>query len=198
MWPWEHVIVGYLAYSLLCHLFYRDSPDGLETIAVVAGALLPDLIDKPLAWEFGVFGSGYALGHSAFAALPLSLTAGLVARRLGRARAGIALALGYLLHLPGDVLYGFVHDGVLYVDILLWPFRRGAGYGQAPGFQEQVVYFLERYREELAIGDLSTYLLVQLGLASLVVTLWLYDGAPIIRECVSTGRRLGHRIRAAM
>lgn len=195
MWPWEHVIVGYLAYSLLTHLYARDSPGGLETLFVALGSLLPDLIDKPLAWEFGVFESGYALGHSVLVALPVSLAAGLLASRVGRGRTGIAFAVGYLLHLPGDVLYGYLRgQGVVDVGILLWPLRRTHGVGRGVGLEEQVSAFLAEYRGELAGGDVSAYVLLQLGLGGLVVALWLYDGAPILRECVTAGKRLGSRL----
>ncbi|MFC3959572.1 metal-dependent hydrolase [Halovivax cerinus] len=193
MWPWEHVLVGYLAYSLLSHLWWRDRPGGTETVAVAVGALLPDLVDKPLAWEFGVFESGYALGHSLLFALPLSIVAGVVAGRLGRVRAGVALAVGYLLHLPGDLLYGYVQEGVVHTSSLLWPIERGPNPATPPGFREQVAYFLGEYRDELASGDLSTYVLIQFGLAGLVVVLWLYDGAPVLREFFRAAKRLGHR-----
>ncbi|ELZ10838.1 hypothetical protein C479_08503 [Halovivax asiaticus JCM 14624] len=198
MWPWEHVLVGYLAYSLLAHLWWRDGPSGLEAIAVAVGALVPDLVDKPLAWEFGVFESGYAIGHSIFFALPISLVAGVLANRLGKRRIGIALAVGYLFHLPGDLLYGFVQDRVLYLQTISWPFGTVPPAGDPPGFQEQLTYFLNGYHAELTSGDLSTYVLIQLGLAGLVVALWLYDGAPVLRECLHALKRLGHRFLAVI
>ncbi len=198
MWPWEHVVVGYLAYSLLCHLYYRDSPGGLETVAVVFASVLPDLIDKPLAWEYGLFESGYALGHSIFFAVPLSIAVGLLARQVGRTRVGIAFGLGYLLHLPADVLDGYLRGGVYNHNILLWPLERGAGYGEEPGFHDQFLHHFGQYREELTAGDPSTYILAQLGLTVLVALVWLYDGAPVLRESLVGGKQLGGRLRAAM
>ncbi|WP_290817868.1 metal-dependent hydrolase [Halovivax sp.] len=194
MWPWEHAIVGYVAYSLFCHLYYRDSPDGPEAFAVIFASVLPDLIDKPLAWEYGVFESGYALGHSIFVAVPLSIAVGLLARRWGRGRAGLAFAVGYLLHLPADVLDGYYRGDVVEFGILLWPVERGATYHEEPGFADQFVHFLGQYRAELTGGDPSTYVLAQLGLAGLAALLWLYDGAPILRECALGGKRAGGRL----
>ncbi|WP_254864236.1 metal-dependent hydrolase [Halovivax gelatinilyticus] len=198
MWPWEHVIIGYLAYSLFCHLFLRDSPGGLETIAVVFASVLPDLIDKPLAWEYGVFESGYALGHSIFFAIPLSIAIGLLARRFGRTRAGIAFGIGYLLHLPADVVDGYVRGGVYDPGILLWPVERGVDFGHGQGFQDQFLHHFGQYRAELSAGDPSTYVLAQVGLSVLVVCVWLYDGAPVLRESIIGGKRLGESLRSAI
>ena len=190
MWPWEHVVVGYVAYSLFVHLAHRDSPGALDTVAVVVASVLPDLIDKPLAWEFGVFESGYALGHSILFAIPLAIVVGLATSRLGRPRVGIAFAVGYLLHLPADVLDGYVRGGHLDWGILLWPVETGSGYHQHGGFLDQFEALLAQYRAELLSGDPSTYVLAQLGLAAFAVVLWLADGAPVVREAIAGSVRL--------
>lgn len=183
MWPWEHVVVGYVAYSLVCHLVFRDSPGGWEAGAVVFGSLLPDLIDKPLAWQFGVFEGGYAIAHSVFVAVPVSIAVGLLARRYGAGRVGLAFALGYLLHLPSDVIPPYVRGDGLAWERILWPVRRSEGEyseGLIGGFIEAVVPYLY----ELAAGDPSGYLLFQLGLMGCAFLLWVYDGMPILRELV--------------
>ncbi|TYL39701.1 hydrolase [Natronococcus pandeyae] len=194
MWPWEHAIMGYLVYSLFCHAYYRESPGGLEAFAVVFASVLPDLIDKPLAWEFEVFEIGYAIGHSIFFAVPLSIAVGALARSYGRSRTGIAFALGYLLHLPADVVDGYVRDGHFSVWIILWPFRQDEAHLHAhehgPGFLEQFFRLLGVYSHELFSGDPSTYILLQLGMAGLAGLLWLYDGAPVLRESVLGAKRV--------
>lgn len=194
MWPWEHAIAGYVAYSLFCHLRYRDSPGGLEAFAAVFGSLLPDLVDKPLAWEYGVFETGYALGHSVFVAVPASIAVGLLARRRGRGRAGIAFAIGYLLHPPGDVFYDYVMNDSLSVRIMLWPVERGVASGEPPGLLAMFWHFFGRYRAEFAAEEPSTYLLAQLGVAIVAGCLWLYDGAPVLRECAVVGKRAAARL----
>ena len=198
MWPWEHVVVGYLAYSLFVHLWYRSSPGGLDTFAVVFASVLPDLIDKPLAWQFGVFESAYALGHSIFFAIPLSIVVGLLARRVGRLRAGIAFGIGYLLHLPADVIDGYVRGDVWNPAILLWPVERGATVGHDHDFLSAVGHHFDQYHAELTASDPSTYVLVQIGLTVLVFCLWLVDGAPMLREpLVVGGRELSRLVNGA-
>lgn len=198
MWPWEHVIVGYVAYSLCCHIYYRDAPGGLEAIAVVFASVLPDLIDKPLAWEYGVFESGYALGHSIFFAVPLALVVGLLARRIGRPRAGVAFAVGYLVHAPADVLDDYVREGVFRVELLLWPVVRTEGSSTEEGFFEVFSTLLAGYGEELAAGDLSTYVLALLALGVGSVALWLYDGAPPIPESIALTGGFAFRVRTRL
>lgn len=190
MWPWEHAIVGYLAYSVFCHVVYRESPGGLEAFAVVFVSVLPDLIDKPLAWEYGVFPSGYALGHSIFFAVALSLVVGLLAHQVSRPRAGLAFGVGYLLHLPSDVLDAYVREGVVQFELMLWPIETSQGSSHGQGFVAYFMQLFEGYQGDLLAGELSTYLWLQLGLGLFAFTLWLYDGAPVLRECLLGARRL--------
>ncbi|WP_049925917.1 metal-dependent hydrolase [Halopiger goleimassiliensis] len=191
MWPWEHAIVGYLAYSLFVRLVYREPPGGLEALTVVVASVLPDVIDKPLAWEFGVFESGYALGHSIFVAVPLSIVVGLVARRVGRTRAGLAFGVGYLLHLPGDVLDAAVRgDGTIYVSLVLWPVRRIESPADHTAFADEFWRLFENYHQEFLTGEPSTYLWIQVGLAGAAALVWLADGAPVLRECLVGVKRL--------
>lgn len=190
MWPWEHVIVGYVAYSLFRHLFFQQSPTGRETLAVVFASLLPDLIDKPLAWQFGVFEGGYALGHSVFFAVPVSIVVGVLAWRFGAGRAGLAFAVSYLVHLPSDVVSPYFDYGDLAWERILWPVRKSEGeYSQ--GLIDGFLEFFIPYLYELAAGDPSGYLLFQLSLMGCAFLLWVYDGMPVLREAVlGTHRRM--------
>jgi hypothetical protein len=197
MWPWEHAIMGYVAYSLFCHAYYRESPGGLDAFAVVFASVLPDLIDKPLAWEYGVFDVGYAIGHSIFFAVPLSIAVGVIARSAGRPRAGVAFAVGYLLHLPADIVDGYVRDGHLSFWIVLWPFQPDEAHqhvhDHSHGFTDQFLGLFAQYQRELFSGDPSTYILLQLGLAVFAALLWLFDGAPVLRETLLGVKRLIER-----
>jgi hypothetical protein len=193
MWPWEHAVVGYLSYSLVCHVAFRDSPGGLEAFAVAFASVLPDLIDKPLAWEFGVFDAGYALGHSAFVAVPLAILVGFLTHAAGRPRTGLAFGIGYLLHPPADVLSSFVTEGVLMLEIMLWPVATVPAGTPSQGLLESFALLFGRYRQLLLSGDLPTYVRVQIGLVAVVFLLWLYDGAPILRECLLGCKRLVSR-----
>ncbi|KYH27025.1 hypothetical protein HAPAU_09140 [Halalkalicoccus paucihalophilus] len=183
MWPWEHVIVGYVAYSLFSHLVYREGPDGVAALAVVFAALFPDLLDKTLSWQFGIFPGGYAIGHSVFVAVPLSVLAGVLAHRLGRPRAGLAFGAGYLLHLPSDVIPDYPRYGRFPVERVLWPLEQAEGeHGQGliNGFLEAFVPLAY----QLITLDPSPELTFQLGLMGCAFLLWTYDGMPVLRELV--------------
>ena len=190
MWPWEHAIVGYIAYSVFCHLVYRDSPTGVETIVVVFASVLPDIIDKPLAWEFGVFESGYALGHSIFFAVPLWIFVGLLTYAAGRPRLGWGFGIGYLLHLPADVIPIYFMRGEWQWERILWPVERTSGVPEDRGFVEQFFFLFDGYWAEVTSGDPSTYVWFQIGMTVFVVFLWMYDGAPVLREVLSGIRRV--------
>ncbi|MFC4357812.1 metal-dependent hydrolase [Halobium salinum] len=127
MWPWEHVAVGYIAYSLLSRTVVARRPGVPELFAVLLGSLGPDLIDKPLAWGLGVLPGGYSLGHSVFFAVPLALAAVGVAALAGRGSTGVAFGLSYLLHLPADVYYFVVFGDPPAYGILFWPLVPAAG-----------------------------------------------------------------------
>jgi len=189
MLPWEHAAVGYLAYSLLSHLLARRSPGALEAVAAVVGSQGPDLIDKPLSWQYGVFESGYALGHSIFLAVPLAVAAGLLARAYGRARVGAAFAVGYLFHLPGDVVPTYLQHGYLPLSVVLWPVEKAPPSADRPVVDVTVELFFE-YVDVLTAQDPPTLVLVQAGVIGLTALLWLYDGAPVLREIVLGVRRL--------
>ena len=76
----------------------KDANPGMA----IAGALLPDAIDKTLAWVLKVTPSGRHIGHTPLAAGVASLGASAM---LGR-EAGRALGLSYLVHLAGDLWHG--------------------------------------------------------------------------------------------
>lgn len=175
MWPWEHVVVGYLAYSLFSRIVFRESPGGPAALAVVVGSLLPDLVDKPLAWQFGVFETSYALGHSVFFAVPIAVVAAVMARYLARTRTGLGFSMAYMIHLPSDLVPWYVQHGTVPFDRLLWPIRTTRSEPHvdlADGF----FHFFLPYVDRLFAGD--PYLLGQVGLVVATVVLWLVDGAP--------------------
>jgi len=188
MLPWEHAAVGYLAYSLLSHLLVRRSPGALEAVAAVVGSQGPDLIDKPLSWQYGVFESGYALGHSIFLAVPLAVAAGLLARSYGRARVGAAFAVGYLLHLPGDIVEDVLRGGDVLLSPVLWPVEKAPPSPEQPVVGVTIDLFFE-YVDALTAPDPPTLVLVQTGVIGLTALLWLYDGAPVLRELLVGIRR---------
>ncbi|MFC6758162.1 MULTISPECIES: metal-dependent hydrolase [Haloarcula] len=192
MMPWTHAIVAYIGFSLVSHVFSRTAPTTRETVLVAFGALLPDLIDKPLAWQFGLLEGGRTLGHSIFTAVPLAVAAVVVAVCRGRPRLGLAFAAGYLLHLPGDIVPAYLATGDLQLDTLLWPLTAGGGsQGESfvGEFTSNVVPYAKGIAAAVLSGDLSRGLLVFLSLWALAVALWVYDGMPVVRDSYDWLRR---------
>jgi hypothetical protein len=190
MWPWEHVVIGYVVFSLASHLWRRESPRGGEAFVVALASLLPDLVDKPLAWSLGVVGTGYGPAHSVFFALPLVAVVVTALATTGRSWHGVAFAVGYLLHLPGDVLHNATGRGGFAPEIVLWPVRTYTGVTPSAGFLQESVLRVASFRTQVLAGDLSLYTRVQLGLSALALVLWVVDGAPVLRESVQRTRAL--------
>lgn len=181
MMPWEHALFGYIGYSLLVRLLRQDSPTTGETIVVVLASGGPDLIDKPLAWQFDLFASGYALGHSVFTAVVLSALAVVVARQRGRPRVGLAFAVGYGIHLLGDIAPTSLSEPVA-VRRVLWPLVRGGdGYGTSFRFEavENLTGYFGWIAEQLISGSPDPYFVALLAAAGLALLLWVDDGLPV-------------------
>lgn len=79
----------------------------------VAGAALPDVVDKPLAMA-GIFDLYHSVGHSLFV-----LVGGLVVFALGRA--AVAVWLGWASHLALDAVHMAVNGRPEDVRFLAWP-----------------------------------------------------------------------------
>ena len=92
MYPLAH-----LAASLLLNEGHHG-----DRAAAAAGAIVPDLIDKTLAWVVGVTPSGRHAAHSLTSAGALTLA---TMRFAGRRR-GVSFGVSYVCHLVGDVWDG--------------------------------------------------------------------------------------------
>ncbi|NGM70447.1 metal-dependent hydrolase [Natronolimnobius sp. AArcel1] len=183
MWPWEHLIFAYVLYSLLVHVTWRRPPTTRETIAVVVGSQLPDLIDKPLAWTFGITETGYAIGHSIFVFPVVCLAVFAMMDRIpdGRLLTG-AFSLAYLSHLITDVLNPMRMGRDPELRVILWPLESPPAHDHG-GFLDHFVVYFVRYLNQLVSGGLSEAALVQLTIVLAVSALWLYDGAPLASDC---------------
>jgi hypothetical protein len=123
-----------------------------------------------------------------FVAVPVSLLGWVLARELGHGRLGIAFGLAYLLHLPGDVLYGTVTAGSRpALEAVLWPVASRPPGGDPAGFLGETLYYLGRYGEFVSRPEAAGYLLAEAVLLLSALGLWLRDGRP---GCASLHRWL--------
>ena len=176
MWPWEHLAVGYLLCSICFRLAGRrvDAPAAL---ALAVGTQFPDLVDKPLAWSFGVLQSGVSLAHSVLVAPLVALAVAGLARRTGHAPVGVAFAVGYLSHLPADLLYPLLVGGPVVPEAYLWPVVVVPS-SASGSLLATVLAFAER-SAAVAVGPRGAlYLGVELLLLGAAVALWVADGRP--------------------
>ena len=120
MFPHEHLLAALLPVAAYVGVRDRRLPARGAAFATAVGSQFPDLVDKPLAHQFGVLPSGRVFIHSLPFALPI--VAGVLAygHYTERPRVAGAFAAAYLSHLAGDT-YRSLLVGQVPPD-LLWPF----------------------------------------------------------------------------
>lgn len=179
MWPWGHVAVAYLIYSVFVRRQYRQLPDSVPAFALLIGSQLPDLIDKPLSWSFGVLPGGRTLAHSVFFAalvLPALLA---IAAHYEYLRAGVALCIGHVTHLLADLPPSFFTGEFGGATFLFWPVLDQPDYAEP----ESLLAGFLRY-------SMGTYEWFQLALFGFAVVVWYYDGQPGVRYVQVQLRRM--------
>lgn len=187
MWPWEHVLFAYVFYSVGVHLRFRRRPDDWPVVVLAFASVFPDLVDKPLGWQFGLFATGWGIAHSVFFAVPVSALVYATARRAGLA-VGTPFALGYLLHLVGDVVPKSLGRGELYLDLVLWPLGDPSP-DEYVSFVGGVRDHLATYAADLAGGEFTLTVALQVGSVAIGTLLWLADGLPGLRLAAGSVRR---------
>lgn len=167
MWPWGHLAVGYLLYSLGLRYGGRR-PESPEVFLLAFGTLVPDLVDKPLAWMLGLLDSGRSLGHSlVVAALVLGVLYLVVAPRIGRAPV-TAFGVGYLSHPLADFPFAEAAAGELeFTTYLVWPLLPPPPYETEPSFVAHLLAY-----------ELGPFEAFQLGLLAGAAVVWHRDGRP--------------------
>lgn len=135
MWPLGHLGVSYILLTLSARYTREGPPSRRTTVVLAVGSLLPDLIDKPLAWGFDLVPNGRSLAHSLLVLVPLCILAGLIAHRYNRREYGIALAIGTLSHPFLDAL-PVLWNGEESANFLLWPVLSVQPYVGAPNLIE--------------------------------------------------------------
>ncbi|WP_436927185.1 metal-dependent hydrolase [Halosimplex amylolyticum] len=177
MWPWEHLAIGYLSYALASRVAWREPVTSGAAIAVAFGSQFPDLVDKPLGWWFGVLPGGTTLAHSLVTAVPLSLAVLAAGAVFGRERPALAFVVGYLSHLPADVLYPVVLGRGPKTWFLFWPFRPAPTTDPTAALPH-VFELAAQFAAFLASPLGALYLLGELSLLAAAAWLWLRDGRP--------------------
>lgn len=134
MYPPEHFLVAFLPVTVYTLVRYRRPPTGVAILVLLFATQLPDLVDKPLAWTFGVIPSGRMLAHSLVIAVPVVIAVVYVAHRRGYGALGNTFAVGYFAHLAGD-FYPVLSLGRDYYFFpnLFWPLM-AANPDEAPSF----------------------------------------------------------------
>ncbi len=196
MWPWEHVLFAYVFYSAFVHLGYRLAPADWPTVGLAVGAFLPDLVDKPVSWQFGLVETGWGPAHSVFVAVPVVVATYAVVRRRGAGRVGVAFGFGYLLHLPADVVPASLSRGRPYLAPVLWPYSSPTVDADPTSFLDGLVGLLAEYAAELVALEPSPTLALQLGSILLGGLLWLYDGRPGLGILVDPLRHVARTVRS--
>lgn len=165
MLPIAHPGVAYLLYAGIRRGLGREPPTGPAVIALVVGALLPDLIDQSLYYLFAL-PSPRTLAHSLLVAIPACLLVALAVRR-GRvsSEVGVGFIVGYLSHPAADALWPFLYGAEDELGFLLWP------YTTSPPYPSHRVLF-----EVGPIPILTTW--IELGLLAAGIALWWRHGRP--------------------
>jgi hypothetical protein len=167
MWPWGHLAAGYLCYSLYCRFVAGRAPRGVGTVAVLFGTQAPDLVDKPLAWTFGLLPSGRSLGHSLVVFALVAPLVWWVAGRRDHRPLAAAVGFGSLTHLLTDALYPILRFDFVGAGFLGWPLIPQPTY---EGDYGVLTYFLElQPTPELAF---------EFVLVVVASVLWHFDGHP--------------------
>lgn len=188
MWPWEHAAFAYLLYSSLARL--ADEPVGDLPVIVLAGAsLLPDLIDKPLGWQFGLYPTGYGAAHSLVVAVPAVVLLATLCIRYSRPHVGAAFAVGYGAHLVGDAIDPLRSGGFPRIDRLLWPFSSLPSYERERTFFERLTYYLGEFLSQGFPPEHVELVALYVFFLGGVAALWVADGAPGLRPVVRLARR---------
>ena len=184
--------MGHIAVAYLCLVIadqYREvnQPDGMAVLIVTFGALFPDLVDKPLAWYFGMLPSGRSLAHSFVVLVPLCVIVIAIARRKGRTWWGLAFGIGVISHALLDALPALWREDSS-VSFLLYP-----------------ILGVEEYGEEgpptvwgLLLNSLhDPYFLIEFPLLAVAAIVWYREGKPglsIIHRWIATVRRIGRSL----
>lgn len=177
MWPWGHLAVGYVAFSAFVHLRMGRAPGERAVVVLAVATQLPDIVDKPLAWQFGLVSNGVGVAHSLLVGVPIALAVGAGLWARGRPEVGGALAIGYGSHVAGDLLFGGLFGTSPLLPAFLWPLY-STPEPATPGFGPKVWELLIDSRALLGGAMGRVYFLLEAILLVATVALWVFDRTP--------------------
>lgn len=166
MWPWGHLAVGYLAYSVLSRSRLDAPPRVGPALVVAIATQTPDLIDKPLAWNLALLPSGRSLAHSLFFTAAIVFAAVVVARRYRRPTLAVAFGVGYVSHLLADAVYPLWTGEYASLAYFVWPLLP---MHDTP--TKGILWYI-------LSQEWTPYATVQFVLFGLAVGVWVRDGTP--------------------
>jgi hypothetical protein len=169
MWPWGHLAVGYLLYTILLHVYFNRSPTGTATLAVAVGTQFPDLIDKPLAWTFDILAAGRSFAHSLLVTTVVIVLVFIIAARRDRTTIALAFGTGYLSHLAADAIFPLIRSEYGDLAYLGWPITQLSPNGGELGFVGQVMTI-----------QVTPFFTLQLVFVAIAFIVWWYDDAPAL------------------
>jgi len=185
MLPWGHFAVAYLLYSPYSRRRYGRSPTPRAVLALLAGAVFADVVDKPLGWGLGLIPSR-SLGHSLVFAIPLFVAVYAAAVRYDHVATATAFAVSHLAHLATDLRPRLLLGYPIRSRYLVWPIVTERQFS----YRERV--FEPPWVVELLVTPLTyrpVFLLFELVLFGLAVRRWTLDGRPgwaFVRKRVGT------------
>jgi hypothetical protein len=114
----------------------------------------------------------------------------LPARWRGTETPTAAFAIGYLLHLVGDVLPASLSRRTLDLSPVLWPISDRLSIDAGGTFAKSTATLLVGYVTRLLTPDLTLIVALQLGSVLVGTALWVSDGCPGVSVLRSPVRRL--------
>ena len=195
MLPWGHLAVGYLLYTVLARVRWRRPPRDSATVALALGTQLPDLVDKPLNWWFGVF-DGRGAAHSLLVITAFCALAVAASRRYGGTDTVGPFALGLYTHPVADAWQALLTGQFEDATFLVWPLLGVPTYPKDSISDHTTAWLAElRLFSTAPVEALTTPFGVQVGLFTVLVIVWVLDGVPGVRTPVRVLRRVAAAIR---
>jgi len=124
MLPIEHFIVAALPLGAYILLRDRQLPTPRVTALIFVGSQFPDLVDKPLAHQFGLIPSGRVFLHSLPIAVSFLAFVLYYGWRTERPRLSGVFAVAHLSHLLADNYQPLLDSPPTVSPDLLWPLTR--------------------------------------------------------------------------